>query len=731
MTKPIKESLLDKCKSIIDAMNYYDSLGYRIYILINLRSPEILKFIDKFIDMKSSDVNNDVLDVIENIIIHAKTIYEIEIYNDPYDDKLYDKMLSKFKKFRAEPFGNNGTGLANATYKYDKLSGTLDKTHFLYNDEKPINDTRDSLQDYFRSLPIDDYEEISVLVNQKKDGTSVTANYIFNDGKYIAESGISRGKKDYGEGTDVSILFKKLSFKPNNIKEVFGFLPQAIGVQYELVISNRQREAFEKFSGKRFANNRAAAAGLLRRILFASKKDLNVLRNFMSLVPVGFDILDDDIKRTIKTTWDKLYDCVCSTFIYGDVSMDYKIYHGTRKEILESIEKFSSKQLKKREKLDHAIDGLVVTVLNPELQQVLGRKNHINKWQVAYKFPEEGYKTVVRDFVITTGNFGYKELLLLVDPVILNGTKQFKAQVHSLDRLKKLDLHIGDEIILKLSGDVIPYGYKDNTCKSGKGNKIKFPKQCECGEKLVEEKNKMRCPNKKCPYRVVGSLVTFFTELNAKGIGDKTCEQLYDELGVRKPSDVLKLDKKDFRSLEGFKDASAKLAMDTITDIIKRPRSIASILSALGIDSFRTSTANKLLETIDIDTLISLIEKGDKENLIRVIRKTDGIDTNAQIIAEGLIANLDELKELLGMMTIKESKNVATDKVIVVSGFRPDDDFIDKANEKGYGVKDSGKKMDLLVVKDESYLDKSKGRYAQSKDIEIMTLKEFKEYIGI
>lgn len=721
-------SIFDKCKPIIDKMNRYEKNKQRIFILMNLRSPEILKAIDKFIEMKNSEVSNDILDIIESIIIYAKTIYEIETYTDPYDDKLYDKMISKFKKFRNEPFGNT-VGIANATYKYDKLSGTLDKTHFIYNNEKPINDTRDSLEDFFNSLPVNDWDELSILINQKKDGNSVTANYVFVDGEYVAESGISRGKKDYGEGTDVSILFKDLSFKPKDIKEVFGFVPKAIGVQYELLISNRQKEAFESFSNKKFANNRAAAAGLLRRILFASKKDLNILKKFVSLVPVGFDILKKDMKKPINATWDKLYECICSTFIYGDVTMEYKIYHGTKSELLSQINDLADKQLKKRNKLNHAIDGLVITILNPELQKRLGRKNNINKWQVAYKFPEEGQKTIVRGAAITTGNFGYKELLLLVDPVILNGTKQCKAQVHSLDRFKKLNLRIGDEIILKLSGDVIPYGYKDETCKPGTGKKLKFPKYCECGTKLVEEKNKMRCPNKTCPYRIVGSLVTFFTELNGKGIGEKTCEQLYDELGVSKPSEVLKLEQKDFRSLNGFKDASAKLAMDTITDIVKRPRTIASILSALGIDSFRTSTANKLLETIDINTLISLVEKGDKEKLIEVIRRADGIDTNAQIIAEGLIRNLDELKELLKVMTIKKSKNIHTNKTLVVSGFRPDDDFIDKANLKGYAVKDSGKKMDLLVIKDESYLNKSKGRYAESKGIKIVTLSEFKKYI--
>ena len=145
---------------------------------------------------------------------------------------------------------------------------------------------------------------------------------------------------------------------------------------------------------------------------------------------------------------------------------------------LVTINKFKSlanEQIDKRDSLNHSIDGLVLTIVNKDIQKLLGRTNSINKYQIAYKFPEQGSKTIVRDMLITTGNFGYKEILLIVDPVILNGTTQSKAQVHSLNKFNKMKLRIGDEIILKLSGDVIPYGYKDSTCEPGDGKKLKLP----------------------------------------------------------------------------------------------------------------------------------------------------------------------------------------------------------------------------------------------------------------
>ena len=288
-----------------------------------------------------------------------------------------------------------------------------------------------------------------------------------------------------------------------------------------------------------------------------------------------------------------------------------------------------------------------------------------------------------------------------------------------------MNLRIGDEIILKLSGDVIPFGYKDSSCRAGDGKKIKLPKYCECGAPLEEEKNKLRCINKKCPFRIIGSLNTFFVELNAKGIGEKTCYQLYNELGISKPSQILSLSINDFKTLKGFKDASAQLCMNTINDIISKPRTIPSILSALGIDSFRTSTANKLLSIVSITDIINIIDSGNKTELIELLKKSEGIDKNAIIIADGLFDKVNELKALLKIMTVKNQDNKKYDKTIVISGLRHDEELENIANSNGFAVKDSGKKFDLLVIKDSTMMNKSKAKYALSKGIPILTRTEF------
>lgn len=721
-------------RSMVKRMKEYEQDSKYVFVAAILTGKQIQSFVREFINMDKHEISGEILDIINDIIIYSKDIYEIDKYCDPFDDETYDKMISKFKKFRAEPFGNNSIGLANATYKYDVLSGTLDKTHFLtvedrevINEETGTKDERPSFEEYMKSIPCSKDRILSVLVNQKKDGTSVTVDYKLYGDKYVADSAISRGKKDYGEGTDVSAILTKETFSAKRVKKLLGFAPKYIGIQYEMLISNDKKFKFEDFIGKKFANNRSAVSGLLRRILFADKKERKELRKFYSLVPVGFDILDKYVEKKsyYDLSWNDIYITMCETFIFGDIDMDYKILHGTKKEILKEFKEIAEKQLKKRGKLNHAIDGLVMTILDKDIRNKMGRSNNINKFQIAYKFPEEGVKTTIQDIIITTGNFGYKELLLKVDPVELNGTIQYKAQLHSLNRFKKMNPHIGDEIILKLSGDVIPYGYKDSSCRQGNGKKIKLPKYCECGAKLEEEKNKLRCPNNLCPHRIRGSFVTFFTELNAKGIGESICGQIYEELGITNITDILKLKKEDFKSLTGFKDKAAKEAMKTIEDVLSRPRTIPAILSALGIDSFRKSTATKLLDIISIDELIELIDNKDRDKLIKIIKSAEGIDENASKIADGLIDKIGLLKDLLSMLTIKETNNVKYDKTIVISGIRNDEELEELANLNGFMIKDSGKKYDLLVIKDSSYMDKSKAQYAQSKNIPIMTRTEF------
>jgi non-homologous end joining protein Ku len=165
--------IMDEYQAITDSGNGDKS----ILIALRMLKSDIHKAVDKFISMKKKDINDNVLDVIERIIVHAKTLYENEKITDPFDDLTYDRMLSKFKQFRDEPFANNMAGISNAEYVYEKLSGTLDKVHFIYESDRGKHETRTSLEEYIDKIKTHG-EELHVMVNQKKDGTSLTCNYV-------------------------------------------------------------------------------------------------------------------------------------------------------------------------------------------------------------------------------------------------------------------------------------------------------------------------------------------------------------------------------------------------------------------------------------------------------------------------------------------------------------------------------------------------------------------------
>ena len=221
-------------------------------------------------------------------------------------------------------------------------------------------------------------------------------------------------------------------------------------------------------------------------------------------------------------------------------------------------------------------------------------------------------------------------------------------------------------------------------------------------------------------------LAPIVDELNAKGIGPKICEQLRDELGLTKPSQILKLTFNDFRKLNGFKDASAQQCMNTINSIKTKPQTAAAIISSLGLDCLRASTAQKILDVITIDDLVKIIRFGPTTLLRGIIHSADGIDKNASLIAASLVENIDELEELLNLIPIKDSIDKSTlSKVVLISGFRHDEDFIKVANAAGFDVKESGSKYDLLVIKDDTMMTASKAQYAIAHNYPIMTKREF------
>lgn len=695
---------------------YIDVFSKRGYIGLGnnmMKSKRVIKFIQDFLSDPSPSTID--LDRIKLIIMMSKSVYDLDEHILAIPDELYDTMLSKYKKFRDEPFAiSTMVGLSTTEYKYPSLAGTLDKAHHIYNTD--VTDDRISVEEWVTKHARHFKNGASILVSFKIDGASIASDIMTDRQPYIAGS-MSRGKLDYGEGGDVSIITNGLVFTKVENARYFN-----MGIQYEFAISDEGKRKFEKLMNRTFANHRSAAVGLMRRMLFADKHHLKEYRKMFSLVPVGFEIPGSD-------DWLSDFTYVVENMGYGDVSLQYQYNtFDSPTEFLIWFDEYANQAISERESLDYAIDGLVITFCDADVQKEIGRSGNINKYQLAYKFPEKRKRTRVLGMQITTGNFGYKELMVDVNTVVLNGTNQSKGQVHSIKKFDNLNLHIGDECFLKLSGDVIPFLEVDETCARGNGPRLKLPTHCDsCGAELIIQKDKFRCINSNCDLNRIGKLVTFVNELNAKGIGFETIKQLYNDLHVSTIPELLELEFKDFIMLDGFADESAANAAQTIEDIKSKPRTHAVVLSSLGIDELRTSTAEKILDQIPFSELMLLIDLEDADELERRLKQCKGVDKKAEGYARELISlGSDYINTVFSYMTIKAPKDkVSYDKTILVSGFRNDEYFEIAANLAGYDVKYSGSKSDLVVIANDSYRSKPKAMNAIAHGIPVMTRDEF------
>lgn len=703
---------------LLDSLEYYSANRHYCLLAVCLRDSDVMSQVISFTNDSIDDIHPtpEEINAIGKIISYTKTIYDIGRYRLAMTDLEWDRMITEFKKYAPEPYASSSIGLADKAYKYDKLAGTLDKTHYVYTSER--SDNRPSVEEWVDKLEPYFRNGLTMMINYKQDGLCLIGDLEQRNDRYNIVGSMSRGNLDYGEGGDISIVTDGIVFKNTKFNNI------GLGVQYEFTMTNDQRKMFEQFLNKvePFANNRNASAGLLRRMLFSTKDDIKKLRKFYSLVPVGFDV-----NRYVNDSYVDTYEEVLRNFTHGGIDMRYwtKEFYD-KNEFLKWFREKAYYVNELRDSLQYAIDGLVITVCNLDVQEELGRNGHINKYQIAYKFPESRVKTKIIDYVVTTGNFGYKELTVITEPVYLNGTKQNKGGTHSINKFKKFDLHIGDECYLKLAGDVIPHLEVDDNCVRGNGKKIKLPKICDaCSSVLEVAKDRLRCVNPSCELNIIGKLITFVKVMNGKGIAEETIAKLYHDLGISTIQEFLSLQYEDFLQLDGFKESSSQACVNCLDRIKHGKKKPAVILSSLGIDNLRTSTAEKIFDRIPYGDLICLIRDGDFEKLSNELASCNGIDSNANSFAEDLIAlGADYIDDIFGMLCIDWNPNDCYDGVIVITGFR-DEYFENIANMNHYKVKTSGKKYDLLVIKDTSYMTKPKAVYAHANNIPIITREEF------
>lgn len=436
-----------------------------------------------------------------------------------------------------------------------------------------------------------DIEKVEFLAEPKFDGLAVTIHYI--DGNLVLAA--TRGDGKIGE--DVTHNIKTIKSIPLKIDH--SNLGKTIEVRGEVLMQKDDflalNEKQEKMHEKTFANPRNAAAGTLRQLdpaITASRP----LRFY------AYSISSND--PSVIRTQDQIYN------LLNELKIPTTNY---AKKIIgvEGMIGFYNKINALRTELPFDIDGVVYKVNEIKYQNDLGFVSRAPRWAIAHKFPAEEAESIIVDINVQVGRTGSITPVARLKPVIVAGVTVMNATLHNEDELRRKDIHIGDHVIVRRAGDVVPEVVKVILNKRPVNvKKFIMPQKCpSCGGKLVKEEGEavLRCQQGiLCPAQKKQGLMHFVSRkaMDIDGLGEKIIDQLLDERLIDNFSDIYKLEKKQLINLERFAEKSAE---NLILSIIKsKESSLSKIIYSLGIRNVGEATANDLANHFgNFESLIS------------------------------------------------------------------------------------------------------------------------------
>ncbi len=413
----------------------------------------------------------------------------------------------------------------------------------------------------------------------KIDGVAVALTYE----KGLLTKGATRGDGRIGE--DITANVRTVRSVPQRLRVKDP--PEYLEVRGEIYLSvkgfERLNEQLLDAEQRPFANPRNAAAGSLRQKdpkVSASRPLALWVHSFGFAAGIRFD------SHSGFLTWCR--DAALPVAPTSEVVDD-----------LDGVIAYLDHWEKNRHSVDWEIDGVVVKVDQIPLQEELGATSHAPRWAIAYKFPPEERTTVLRSIDVHTGRTGIVTPFANLEPVHVSGVTITTATLHNEDEVARKDVRVGDHVIVRRAGDVIPEVVGPVLSKRKRGaRRWKFPERCpSCGTELVRRPGEAyrRCPNKRgCPSQNIEWLFAFASRgaMDIEGLGYKTGIQLLDRGLIKDPGDIFSLSPDDLAQLEGFADKSITNLLAAIEKAKKQP--LWRLLVALNIPHVGTHVAQVL-----------------------------------------------------------------------------------------------------------------------------------------
>jgi DNA ligase (NAD+) len=467
----------------------------------------------------------------------------------------------------------------------------------------------------------------SLSATEKLDGLSLELLY---DGGEL-EAAITRGDGELGEQITANVMHMKSV--PARIAD-----QRRLSVRGEIVLKKKDGLRMAEWKKKvdaRFEelkSLRNTAAGLARA------KDPKYLHGCRFLTVLCYDL---EGAEGIETEAAKLARIE---------ELGFEVPASASGAVDAVIERFGEYQSKLRDGLDYEIDGLVIRADKLHAQAMLGELNNRPRGAVAFKFAHEMQVTTLLGVVWSTGDTGRITPIAQIAPVFLAGAEVRNVSLHNVANMRRLNIGVGDQVLVSRRNDVIPYVEKVEV----KGpNVAEPPKTCgRCGAPVQVEGEYLVCRNDLCPARRVGRLKTWIRDLGLLDWGERTLERFYEEGLAREPADLYRLTIERISELDGFGEVSAQRLIEPLREKMKLP--VAQFIAALGIETVSRETA-KLLVGAGYDTIEKIASAS-----VEALAEIPGLgEIKAERIVSGIRARLPEIERLkeVGVVPIAQSES--------------------------------------------------------------------------
>ncbi len=560
--------------------------------------------------------------------------------------------------------------------------------------------------------------DITFICELKIDGLAVSLTY--EDGKFVR--GATRGDGTVGE--DITVNLRTVRTIPLVLKE-----KETLEVRGEVFMP---KASFEKLNQKRaekgeelFANPRNAAAGSLRQLdpKIAASRNLDI---FIHAVGVW----ENNELETQSAQLEKLRELGFKT------NPEWRTC-----KTIEEVMEFVNYWTEQRPNLPYEIDGIVIKVDDLNQQEQLGYTAKSPRWAIAYKFPAEEVLTKLLDIELSIGRTGVVTPTAILEPVRIDGSTVGRASLHNEDLIKEQDIRLGDMVVVKKAGDIIPKVVRSvKEMRTGEEKEFSMPSHCPaCQTELVrlEGEVALRCINPNCPAQLVEGLIHFVSRnaMNIDGLGEKVVKQLFDAKLVHTIADLYRLEREELLQLERMGEKSVSNLLQAIE--ASKENSLEKLIFGLGIRFIGEKAARILAQTFETmerlqqatyDELVSIDEIGEKmaESIVKYFSE------------EKVSVLLEELKELGVNMEYKGPSRTSqtetaifSDKTVVLTG-KLENMTRSEAKEKieALGGKVTGsvsKNTDLVIAGEAAG---SKYRRAQELGIPIWNEEQLLEALG-